>query len=517
MALYPYGTQSRDVLQPGARGEMFVNDGIPGHRNEGDRINRTNNHLGMNDHDVLNIKYGVDPRLPVLFRYGWASGYNQIIMPKGRIVAADPHLMVMDTDTLHFHNALTLANGGVDVDLVARAHDGKNAVPAHWVEAATQFVVDDNPESPNAGKDKNNPDTRRPANVPLGILERNEYTRDSDAFNGIMAGPIRTDALVDLPWFLKQEDAEKNPWGCAHGALKPGMLVKSDMNGRITVSPLSDPAKVAVMTMDKYEAERQQVIGTVYATDQSLLPEGAARYAQWALSDRLNFDDINPFVWPNNGRAGEDFVKNPPTMYQSDFTYPGYPYDRSVIANDLHMLASTREGNYDPRFDEAHRLDRGIPGLTDGGNAVVKAYGAKLNDARDGFVENAQPGLTISHVVELGANNFDEEKAQEIMFRLPDTDLEKAIVAFDDAVGVDIVAGAKIGAFEVQYVDLHKGLFSMKQVEAGTATEGEGEAEKPVDVNLAVKIAYIKKGEAGVPTNLDWDGCVGTVQILLQK
>ena len=35
MALYPYTTQSRDVLQPGARGGVFVNDGIPGHRNEG--------------------------------------------------------------------------------------------------------------------------------------------------------------------------------------------------------------------------------------------------------------------------------------------------------------------------------------------------------------------------------------------------------------------------------------------------------------------------------------------------
>ena len=53
-------------------------------------------------------------------------------------------------------------------------------------------------------------------------------------------------------------------------------------------------------------------------------------------------------------------------MLQSDFTYPGYPYEKNYISNDLHMLASSREGAFDPRLDEAHRLDRGIPGLTDG-------------------------------------------------------------------------------------------------------------------------------------------------------
>ena len=39
MALYPYSFQSKDVLQPGARGGMFVNTGIPGYRNEEERIN----------------------------------------------------------------------------------------------------------------------------------------------------------------------------------------------------------------------------------------------------------------------------------------------------------------------------------------------------------------------------------------------------------------------------------------------------------------------------------------------
>ena len=499
MALYPYSFQSRDVLQPGARGGMFVNDGIPGYRNEEERINRTNNQLAMNDHDVLNIKYGVDPRLPVLFRYGWAYGYNQVIMPKGRLVAADPHLMVLDTDTMHYHNALTLANGGVDVELVRNPRVGNVPAAAFWQETADAIEVD--PASGDMVGQEGK--VYRPANKPLGILERNEYTRDSDAFNGIMPGPIRTDALVDLPWFLEQEKAEGNPWGAAYGALKPGMLVKSDCNGRVCMSPLSDPEKVAAMDMATYEKERQQVVGEVYATDQSLLPEGAARYAQWALEDRLNFNDINPYVWPNSNRAGEDFVHNPPTMYQSNFEYPGYPYDKTMISNDLHMLASTRQGSYDPRFDEKHRLDRGIPGLTDGGNAVKKAYGSDQGVADVELAGN--PTLVISHVREL-ADSFVAEQAMEIMLRMPDVDLMDAKVAIGDNAAVNIVAGAQIGNFEILYADLHKGLFSVKQVAAA------GELAE-----VEVKVMYLKAGEAGVPTNLDWDGCVGMVQILLQK
>ena len=488
MALYPYTFKSKDVLQPGARGGMFINNGIPGYRTEEERINRTNNHLEMNDHDVLNIKFGVDPRLPVLFRYGWAYGFNQIIIPKGRIVAADPHLMVLDTDTQHFHNALTMANGGVNVEL-----DGKV-----WKETAEAPVVNELTGNFEVeGSDK----IFRPANKPLGIMERNEYTRDSDAFNGMMPGPIRTDALVELPWFLLQDKAEENPWGSAYGAMKPGMLVKADCNGRVCLSPLSDPAQVAGMDMATYEKERQQVLGEVYSTDQSLLPEGAARYAQWALEDRLNFNDINPHTWPNSNRRGEDVVDNVPTMYQSDFGYPGYPYDKNYMSHDLHMLASTREGMYDPRFDERHRLDRGIPGLTDGGNVIKKAYGSDQGVADVELAGN--PQLTISNIRAIAK----VEEAVEIMLRLPDTDLLKAKVALDDGAAVDIVVGARVGAFEVQYADLHKGLFSLKQVDAG--------AEEPE--SFAVKVMYAKAGEAGVPTNLDWDGCVGVVRILLQK
>ena len=482
MALQPTSFSSREVLQPGARGEAFKNNGFPGHRTNDDRINRTNNALLMNEHDVLNIKYAMDPRLKAMFRYGWAYGYNQIVMPKGRIVAADPFLTVMDTDTLHYFNALTLANGGQDVDL-----DTSKGFAA-WKKAEAPFQVDLD------GKDKTKKDTRRPANIPLGIMGRNEYTRDADAFNGIMPGPIHTDALVDIPWFINETKAEENPWGSIYGAVKPGDLIKADLNGRMTVSPLSytDKNKAAGgcsdMTIAEYEAERRQVIGQVYATDKSLLPEGAARFAQWALTDRMNFNDFNPMIWPNSNRAGEDFVTNPPTMLQSDLTYPGYPYDKNYISNDLHMLASSREGAYDPRFDEAHRLDRGIPGLTDGKNAVSKEYGEGES-------------LTITHVTAA----TDTAGAQEMMIRLPETDIESAKIKIGDQGPISIAANATVGNFTIKYVDLHKGLFSLIQHE-----NGDGNSK-------AVNISYVKRGMAGVPTYLDWDGCQGIVSVLLQK
>lgn len=491
MALQPHTFSSREVLQPGARGQGFKNNGIPGHRTDDTRINRTQNALLISEHDTLNIKYALDPRLKPLFRYGWAYGYNQIVIPKGRIVAADPHLTVMDTDTLHFFNAVTLANGGKVVELNTEDNTWKVAdVQTFNVNKAT-------------GKDTNKPETLRDKNIPLGMIGRNEYTRNADAFNGIMPGPIWTDKLVDLPWFAKKEKAIENPWGCVYGEIKPGMLLKADENGRITISPLSLPEKDKVdggcknMTALEFEAERQQVIGTVYSTDKSLLPEGAAKFAQWSLDERRNFNDFNPYVWPNSNRAGEDFVTNPPTAYQSDFTYPGYPYDKNYISNDLHMLASSREGAFDPRLDESMRLDRGIPGLMDGGNHAAQEIGAGET-------------LTVTNVVALK----ETANAQEMMIRLPETALESAKVkigggaAAKIAVGETITCGSGTATFEITYADMHKGLFAIKQK--------QGTVEK--DETCAVNVSYMKKGLiAGMPTMLDWDGCVGIASILLQK
>lgn len=522
MALQPRDFTSQEMLQPGARGGVFTNNDFPGYRGQGDRINRTNNKLDISAHDVLNNKYGLDPRLPSLFRYGWAYGYNQIVIPKGRLVAADPYLMVLDTDTMHFFNAVTIANGGKDVILDT---DGKTWRALTEEEAAkVSKTEEDLTETGGFVKfDGAKAGNVRPANVPMGLLERNEYTRSVDAYNGIMVGAIHTDCLVELPLFEDPEKAKVNPWGSVVGDIKPGDLVCSDENGRFVKSPLSDPDLVDAMTMGEYELARRQVVGEVYATDRSLIPEGAARYAQWALDDRMKFNDFNPYEWPQSGRDGEDFVTNPPTVYQSNFRYPGYPMEKGFLSNDLHMLASTRDGMYDPRFDEAHRLDRGIPGLTDGYNAVEKAYDSKLGSADVELAGEANKKVGVFHAITDEAFLEDPDRFRYLL-RLQEKAMEKVRVDL-----VDEVSGASVGnviidrpiskhdtpamftgtngsLFKVVYADIHKGLIEIQQVAVHTEVK-----------DFAIKVSYVKRGQAGVPTNLDWDGVVGTAIVLMNK
>lgn len=154
-------------------------------------------------------------------------------------------MMVMDTDTMHYHNAVTIANGGQAVrlaqtkDFQAGGALADCADQAQFLEGRIWVALEEGTEVNETdeflsksggyvGVDGTVRKDVRPANVPLGVLERNEYTRDKDAFNGIKFGPIRTDASIQLPWFTEGEKAKKNPWGSVIGNVKPGDLVCSD-------------------------------------------------------------------------------------------------------------------------------------------------------------------------------------------------------------------------------------------------------------------------------------------------
>lgn len=547
MALLPSDYTSREYLQPGARGEIFQDD-IPGHRNEGDRINRTNNHMNVSEHDVPAVKYEFDYRLPVLFRYGWAYGFNQIVIPKGRIVAADPYMDLVSFENQKKFNTLTLANGGVPVRLrtaddkyhdstnkttalVSSASQGKAAqgVGTQWAPVAgldktytdtcyrpfavaggdgtsvvfksaadqlkeAKYEVD--ADHGYITKDGKEDTTVRPGNIPLGMIERNEYTRDADAFNGIMAGPVLTDALVEFPWFQHKDKAEENPWGSAYGALTPGDLVKPDENGRLTISPLSQPDQVATMSISEYEAERQQVVGQVYGVNHELVPEGAAKWATWALEDRLKYEGFNPAVYAQNNRRGEDAVASTP--YASTGKYPGYPYDHNYLNHDLHMLASQGRGDiYDPRMNPEFRLgDMGIPGLTDGYNAVSKEI----------------PEYSVGRIHYAGSKDY-----VPMFFRTIDVDIEKTSlqVSINGAAMANCVEGALLndGAFKVTYANELQGIFIIEVADKAKADA----LLKDEKAGVEVKVKYNKRGEAGVPTFMDWDGVVGSVKILLTK
>lgn len=547
MALQPSKFNGQDRLQPGSRGEVFQAD-YPGYRNQGDRLNRTNNKLNTNAHDVPNIKYEFDRRLPVLFRYGFAYGYNQIVIPKGRIVAADPFMDLVDFDMRHAHNTLTIANGGAPVRLrtttdayrddagsttalVSSEMQGQkvNAAGKEWIpvigmtdaytdvtyrpfKAAgpnSQLATAGYSIDANTGKavkiDPAKPDLGivRPGNVPTGVLFRNEYTRNDDAYNGIMPGSVMTDAMIELPWFAYKDKAEENPWGSAYGGLFPGALVKSDENGRFVVSPLSFPEKEAMTGIMEYELERQQIVGQVYSVDNSLIPEGAAKWATWALEDRLNFIEFNPDIYRMNNRDGEDSINNSPFNAQAQ--YPGYPYDKAYTEHDLHMLASTVR-HYSDRMNQAYQYENlGIPGLTDGQNAARRMF-------------NPEVAGTINYA---GGQDY-----VEMFFRASEVNLEPGslTIAVGDSPLQPCVKGALIAAqiagqaavsfLQVVYVDELQGLLKLAVTDKAAA---DAFLSACTGKQAQVKLQFAKKGLAGVPTFLDWDGCVGSVKVLLTK
>ena len=554
MAIHPNDSfYTKDILQPGAHGEQFVAN-LPGYRSDEVRVNRTNNRLSMTDHDVPSIKYDFDDRMPVLFRYGFAYGFNQIVVPKGRIVAVDPNMSTVDFETKVPHNVLTLANGGVPVrlrkeddkykavvnhatdtnkslDLVSNEGDaqtvanvGKDWCPLIGMDAAytekyfrpfasktAKKQLEDegyqvNVTTGRVEKDGVVANDVRVGNIPVGMIERNEYTRDIDAYNGMMPGPIRTDALVEMPWFAYKDKAENNLWGSIYGLLLPGDLVKSDENGRLTGSPLNDMDLVASMKPEEIEAERRQVVGEVYATSKALLPEGSAKWATWALADRLNYEEFNPTVYRDTNRRNEDSINNSP--HNSTGEYPGYPFDPAFNDSNLHMLgANLRNGNYDPRMDaEWQYSELGIPGLTDGYNAVV----SEMPEMKAGEIHKHEEG--VDYVEEYFRLNHVNVVADTMQIKLVGADGTTLADWTNCTEGVTLLDGA----LKVSFCDALMGIVKIEVVKAEDGTykfDSTAETSLPVSVHFK----YSKRGLAGVPTWMDWDGCVGSVHVLLTK
>ena len=544
MALQPRDLNVQERMQPGSDGSKFKVD-MPGYRNDVSRINRTNTKLDTGDHDVLNTKYEFDYRLKPLFTYGFSYGYNQMVIPKGRIVALDPHMDLPDSESHKMFNVLTLANGGVPVRL-RKADDkypdfGKGATDIVSAEMQGQPLQNAGCEwTPVVGMDKaydkycyrpfvdegafvsavkqmadaklsvdaesgrlalngEITDEYRAGNTPIGMIERNEYTRDNDAYNGMMPGPVLTDALVELPYFAFKDKAEENVWGSIYGNLKPGDLLKSDENGRLTLSPLSVPEDLATMTLAEYESERQQVVGQVYAINHELVPEGAAKYATWALETRMDSEVFNPELYAKTNRRGEDAVNGSP--FNSEGKYPGYPYEKNYLNHDLHMLVSAgRKDVFDPRMNpEFQYSNLGIPGLTDGANVakreipMVKAqHVSKAPEGQD-YVRKYLRALEVQLVEDSVKIQFGDEAPQQLK-------LNQKYHGYTCT-----YLSEKQGVAVLEVVDK---VADRKELEDFLADKADG-----VDILIGGE----KRGLAGVPTFMDWDGCIGSVTILMQK
>ena len=557
MALFPGTFETKFKLQPGARGEQFTAD-LPGYRDGATRINRTNNSFNVTPHDTLSQKYLFDKRLRPLFKYGFAVGYNNMVVTKGRIVAADPYMDMTDWRSKKQFNTVTLANGGAavrirkdtdvypgkDTLISADKVSGKvNEVGLEWApvegvdtvwsdgvyracktSGAAQLKKAGMAIDPKTGKvlagvttsEKGEvtnggtvTDDVRPANVPLGVLAKNEYTKfNDDDFDGMQVGPILTDKIIELPYFAFKDKAEQNPWGSIYGTLKVGDLVKADENGRFVVSPLSSEEVLDSMTSAEIERERQQVVGQVIAFNHDMVPEGGYELAQWALEDRLRYEGFSPEVYTQTNRPGEDAVNA--SAYQSTGRYPGYPYDQAYTEHDLHMLGGgNREGNYDKFMPAEYQLDNGIPALTDGYNAVVKEYQNTHAAVIHGRGTSTDP--YVQSVIKVCQNGNFEDGTLEIQLAKADgTEVVPytAVAAADDVMKTPKALG---DAFKVTYYDAVQGLIRIE-----VADEAKADALLK-DASVVVNLKFKKRGQAGVPTMLDWDGCVGSAKILLQR
>lgn len=540
MALHPYTWKTKDTLMPGAHGELFQ-ETLPGYRTPEDRMNRPNAQLSTCAHDRPNTKYELDRRLPGLFRYGYARGYNLLSMPKGRIVAIDPHVNQLSFDDKKSWNVLTLANGG---NVVKRRTSGDTKqwepVSGEYTTTAggeqiyrtgTIDVTGDVTTDPRTGKcvvDSAVRDDYIAANRPIGMITRNEYTRDDNAYNGMAPGAIMTDAMVELPLFALKSKAEVNPWGSIYGNILPGDLVKSDENGRVVVSPLSRPEILATMTAPEIEMERQQVIGQVYQIERDLVPMGAAKYVQWALSDRMNFDQYNPFMWRATNRSDQDINYDSPygrtgggaineatsTTGIDPFEPTGYGYDNTLSDHDMHMLASTAR-NSDIRMGIEFELENGIPGVSDGYNVFSRQIGPECIGTlrKSDSVNNYH--TQFFKLSELNAEKGTLEIAvtDKLKNDLTDDDFTAVTVKSGQTLDPEI-EGNKIGeCLTVTYMNELQGFLAITVTDKDTF---HNSSLSPIDT-LNVYARYRKRGLAGVPSFMDWDGCVGRASILLQR
>ncbi len=548
MALFPNKMMTQFRLQPGANGEVFVAN-QPGYRDGALRINRSNNRFNLAVHEALSQKYIMDTRLKPLFKYGFAVGYNYMIAPKGRIVAGDPHRDAIDWTSDKKFNTLTLANGGVPVRLraatdvyptstiVSSTAQGQkvNAVGLDWIPVdglddhyedgvyrscltspaaaltAAGYKIDD--QTGNVADKTSGVVTTevRPGNVPLGMLGRNEYTRfENDSMDGKQPAPVLTDACVELPLFAFKDKAEENPWGSAYGNIAVGDLVKSDENGRFTISPLSNATALDAMDAAEIERERQQVMGQVIGVNHDMVPEGGYKYAQWALEERMKFEGFAPDMYTQTNRPGEDVVNS--SAYQSTGRYPGYPYDHAYSEHDLQMLGSTTGRGYNKFLQDEYYLDGGIPGLTDGANVAIKNYENNNAAVIRGRADSSQE--FIKHFVKIAPQGNVVDGSVQIQLMQEDiaTGTKTQLVAFTTVDSSMALPKALTGSpFQVEYYNAVQGMIVLSVAD-------EAAADTLLASNrVIVNLKYQKRGMAGVPTFMDWDGCVGSVKILLQR
>jgi hypothetical protein len=437
-----------------------------------DQYNRTQTKLVKDQGDAPSSRLMVDPKLPRLFQYHFGGQFNNwIVIPKGRIVSLVPDRERKNFDDNMYYNMLTLANGGEDVvetDHSPEAKDGDTYV--------------------------------RKANKPVGVAALNIYREVDDTFKGNV--PVyMTRNTINLPYFGEKAKAEKTEWGSCYGDIKPGDKVMSDANGRFVkweefkerMEVFSGDGTQAVFTLKASihpDVTAADIVATVDGVEvavdsiKNILGEVTLAAAPAAGTDNVeityksllgdsieqkvgmvvNVDrNLTPAGWLKYAMPeGFDQPDSPDLGYGAEhLDDEGYPYDQSYV------------DGYDA---EQYRVT-GIPGLTDGMNYKKEYKGEVLG--------------TIQAGVKAG---------ERYSFRVLSE--HTPMVKGSHTVHVDgMVEGTD---YEVDFVDPETGLVLINLLKDTTAT-----AQVTVDFTAVHQMP-------GMPSNLDFDGVEGSVDILLQ-
>lgn len=436
-----------------------------------DEYMRTQTNLIKDNGDAPSGKRMIDPRLPKKFKFHFGGQSGWVVLPKGRIVSIDPGTNRKAFDDGMYYNMITLANGGVDV---SEANDD----PA---DEATTYT--------------------RVANVPVGVSNLNVYQDLDDQFAGNVPGFV-TRNTINLPYFTLKGDAEKTEWGSAYGTLKPGDWVKSDANGRFvkweehksreqiftgdgtavefTVDYAIFPEATVVALVDGSEVTIDNISYASGKVTLAAAPDDGAEVKieyKSVIGDSIKQrvgqitqvdENLVPAGWLKWVMPEGEYV-NPTGFRAQDLTDEGYPYDPQYM-----------EG-----FADKSLRATGIPGLTDGSNIKVPYAGKPLG--------------TIPENMDAG-ENFNFRVLQEDTPIVPGT----VVVYFDDGTNgpVDVTDDV------VRHIDNEVGLI-MIELDETYATDSNTSYEVTVDFQATHQLP-------GMPSNIDFDGVAGSVDILLQ-
>lgn len=163
------------------------------------------------------------------------------------------------------------------------------------------------------------------------------------------------------------------------------------------------------------------------------------------------------------------------------------------------MLASIgRKDAYDPRMNPEYLYsDLGISGLTDGYNVAER----DVPMTRVGVIHKAGEGKDYI----------------DTFYRTVDVNMSELQIQVGNLDPINCVEGAVIGdtGLTVKYANMRQGIVVLTVSDRTQADTFLGADE--YSTGCEIKLGGKKRGLAGVPTFMDWDGCIGSAYILLQK